>query len=63
MIERVTDYKAVMNFSSPVDKQGYGIADNASQVLDHHERLCRQRREYAEYVKNRDFIILMVSAS
>lgn len=60
MIERITDYKVVMNFGSPVDKLGYGVADNASQILDNHERLCREYPGYAEYVENRDFVILMM---
>lgn len=57
-LEMLTDYqeKRVRSFDSPIYWSNYGIADNASQVLDYYEELCKK---YGEYMENSDFIILM----
>ena len=55
-LENVTNYKEVKNFDSPLYWCGYGVADNASQVLDYYEHLLRQHRDY---MNSRKFIITM----
>ncbi len=52
----ITDYKAVTNFDSPLYWCNYGVADNASQVLDYYNGLLV---EYGDYMNNRKFIIKM----
>lgn len=55
-LEGVTNYKKVKNFNSPIYWCEYGVADNASQVLDYYEHLLTQ---YGDYMNNRKFIITM----
>lgn len=58
-IAMLTDYKDVTDsdLQSPVWKQGYGVADNASQVLDLYDKLYA---EYNDFMQSRDFVILMI---
>lgn len=56
LIAEFIDYREVANLQSPIYNQGCGVADNASQVLDFYEELCRKHAEYAE---GKDFVILM----
>ena len=56
VIEYLTDFKAVENYDSTIYWESYGVADNASQVLDYYDSLCR---EYSDYVKGKEFIIIL----
>ena len=55
-LKAITDYKAVNNFDSPIYWCNYGVADNASQVLDYYEHLLTA---YGDYMNSRKFVILM----
>ena len=55
-LKAITDYKRVLNVDSPIYWHGYGVADNASQILDYYERLLA---EYGGYMNSRKFIITM----
>lgn len=55
-LKAITDYKRVLNVDSPIYWYGYGVADNASQILDYYERLLA---EYGDYMNSRKFIITM----
>lgn len=55
-IEHLTDYKDVKNCHSPIYWKSYGVADNASQVLDYYDSICK---EHSEYVKDKEFIIIL----
>lgn len=55
-LEHMTDYEEVKNFDSPIYWNNYGVADNASQVLDYYDSLCMQHQEY---MNNRKFIIML----
>ena len=52
----LTDYEEVENCESPLYWQNYGVADNASQVLDYYDTLYK---EHEEYMKDKKFVILM----
>lgn len=52
----ITDYDYAKAYYSPIYFSDYGVADNASQVLDYFDDLCH---EHAEYMENHKFIILM----
>lgn len=56
IIEHLTDYKDIMNCYSPIHHKSYGVADNASQVLDYYDSICE---EYSEYMKDKEFIIIL----
>lgn len=56
VIEHLTDYKEVRNFDSPIYYERYGVADNASQVLDYYDSLCK---DHPDYVKDKEFIIIL----
>ena len=57
-LERITNYKETrVTSDSPIYWYDYGVADNASQVLDYYEELCK---EYGEYMDSHSFVILMV---
>lgn len=57
MIEVLTDYKEVRyNFESPIWTCDYGVADNASQIVDRYNELCEK---YPEYMDKHSFVILM----
>ena len=56
ILEAITDYKKAKNFDSPLYWFDYGVADNASQVLDYYEHLLTQN---GDYMNNRKFIITM----
>lgn len=56
IIEHLTDYKDVMNCYSPIHYKSYGVADNASQVLDYYNSICE---EYSEYMKDKEFVIIL----
>ena len=56
-LERITDYREVRNFDSPIYWCNYGVADNASQVLDYYENFLLTN--YADYMNDRKFIITM----
>lgn len=55
-IESLTDYEEVRNYESPLFFDDYGVADNASQVLDYYDDLYRT---HEEYMRDKDFVILM----
>lgn len=55
-IEPLTDYVEVTNFESPLYWLDYGVADNASQVLDYYDIL---RSTYSDFMHDRKFVILM----
>lgn len=55
-LEMLTDYKAITNCDSPIYWWDYGVADNASQVLDYYEHLLKENNDY---MNNRKFVILM----
>lgn len=52
----LTDYERVINLDSPIYWCDYGVADNASQVLDYYEHLLKENNDY---MSERKFIILM----
>ena len=56
-LERITDYREVRNFDSPIYWCNYGVADNASQVLDYYENYLLTN--YSDYMNDRKFIITM----
>lgn len=56
VIEHLTDYKPVENYHSPIYWKSYGVADNASQVLDYYDSICK---EHSEYVEDKEFIIIL----
>ena len=55
-LKNITNYRAVENFKSPIYWCDYGVADNASQVLDYYEHLLK---EHGDYMNDRKFIIQM----
>ncbi len=56
-LERLTDYKEVRNTcDSPIYWCDYGVADNASQVLDYYENLCK---EHDDFMNSHSFVILL----
>lgn len=55
-LERITDYKKVTNLDSPLYWWNYGVADNASQVLDYYDHLYDR---HSDYMNNRNFVVLM----
>ena len=55
-LELITNYKESINCDSPIYWCDYGVADNASQVLDYYEHLLSQN---GNYMDNRKFVILM----
>lgn len=56
-IEYITDYKEKMhNENSPLYYYDYGVADNASQVLDYYDSLYQQHKDY---MNDRKFVILL----
>jgi hypothetical protein len=55
-LESITDYKEVTNYDSPIYWWNYGVADNASQVLDYYDYLYER---HSDYMNNRKFVILM----
>lgn len=55
-IENLTDYKEVKNFESPIYWCNYGVADNASQVLNYYDKLVEK---HFEYMNDRKFVILL----
>lgn len=55
-LESITDYKEARNFDSPLYWCCYGVADNASQVLDYYEHLLTN---YGDYMNDHKFIITM----
>ena len=57
-IERITNYKEARNTNSHVYWYNYGVADNASQVLDYYDSLL-EKEECKEYMKERKFVILL----
>ena len=56
-LKHLTNYKEVENFNSPIYWHNYGVADNASQVLDYYENFLLT--DYGDYMNNREFVILM----
>ena len=56
LLKHLTDYQEVTNYNSPLYWWNYGVADNASQVLDYYDHLY-ERHSY--YMNNRNFVILM----
>ena len=56
-LKLLTNYREAKSGSySPVYWQDYGVADNASQVMDYYDKLCR---EHADYTNNHKFVILL----
>lgn len=55
-LEAITNYKKKDNFDSPIYWIGYGVADNASQVIDYYKSLLDM---YGDYMNNRKFVILL----
>ena len=55
-LKEITNYKKVLNVNSPIYWCEYGVADNASQVLDYYERLLA---EYGDYMNGRKFVVTM----
>lgn len=55
-LERMTNYQEKKNFDSPIYWCDYGVADNASQVLDYYYSLYEQNKEY---MKEQRFIIML----
>lgn len=55
-LERLTNYRDAKNYKSPIYFRDYGVADNASQVMDFYDNLCC---EYADYMNNHKFVILL----
>lgn len=56
ILESITDYK-VVNHNSYLYWCKYGVADNASQVLDYYEHFLLTN--YSDYMNNHKFIIKM----
>ena len=56
-LERITNYRKVEGFDSPIYWCNYGVADNASQVLDYYENYLLTN--YSDYMNGRKFIITM----
>ena len=56
-IECLTDYKVVRyNLDSPIYFKDYGVADNASQIIDYYNELLTK---HYDYMKEKSFVILM----
>ena len=55
-IELLTEYRESRNYDSPIYWSNYGVADNASQVLDYYDELYKK---HEEYMQDKDFVILM----
>ncbi len=55
-LEMTTDYKKKINLDSPIYWWNYGVADNASQVIDYYEYLLSM---HGDYMNNRKFVILL----
>lgn len=56
-LERITNYREVRNFDSPLYWCNYGVSDNASQVLDYYENFLL--KNYSYYMNDRKFVITM----
>ena len=53
----LTDYKEVRyKIESPIYFRDYGVADNASQIVDYYRELCKK---YPDYMEQKMFVILM----
>ena len=55
-MEQLTDYKALLKTDSPIYWYNYGVADNASQVLDYFDELYKK---YTDYMKDKNFVITL----
>lgn len=56
-LERLTNYKGVRyKIESPIYFRDYGVADNASQIIDYYGELCKN---YPDYMEQKMFVILM----
>jgi hypothetical protein len=52
----LTNYEEKINYKSPIYWWNYGVADNASQVLDYYEFLYKR---YKDYMEDKKFVILL----
>ena len=56
-LERLTNYRDAKSGSySPIYWQDYGVADNASQIMDYYDKLYN---EHSDYMDNHKFVILL----
>lgn len=55
-LEATTDYKKKINVNSPIYWINYGVADNASQVIDYYKSLLDI---YGDYMNSHKFVILL----
>lgn len=55
-LELLTNYREAKNYKSPIYFRDYGVADNASQVMDYYDELLSKHFDYMSVKK---FIILL----